>query len=85
MHHDCLPPIVHLDISSKNILLDSEYEACVSDFGTAKFLNPDSTNWSALAGTYGYIAPGPPLNSSAFRNALPEALQGNKGVLCGNI
>ncbi|BBG99344.1 Probable LRR receptor-like serine/threonine-protein kinase [Prunus dulcis] len=58
MHRDCLPPIVHRDISSKNVLLDSEYEACVSDFGTAKFLNPDSTNWSALAGTFGYIAPG---------------------------
>ncbi|KAM5575776.1 hypothetical protein ABKV19_014628 [Rosa sericea] len=57
MHHDCLPPIVHRDISSKNILLDDEYEACVSDFGTAKFLNPDSANWTALAGTYGYIAP----------------------------
>ncbi|XP_024170756.2 MDIS1-interacting receptor like kinase 2 [Rosa chinensis] len=57
MHHDCLPPIVHRDISSKNILLDDECEACVSDFGTAKFLNPDSDNWSALAGTYGYVAP----------------------------
>ncbi|CAL9012928.1 unnamed protein product [Prunus brigantina] len=57
MHHDCLPPIVHRDISSKNILLDSEYKACVSDFGTAKFLNPDSTNWTAAAGTYGYMAP----------------------------
>ncbi|GKB25016.1 MDIS1-interacting receptor like kinase 2-like protein [Tanacetum coccineum] len=29
MHHDCSPPIVHRDISSKNILLDLEYEACV--------------------------------------------------------
>ncbi|XP_021822006.1 MDIS1-interacting receptor like kinase 2-like [Prunus avium] len=57
MHHDCLPTIVHRDISTKNILLDSEYEACVSDFGTAKFLNPDSTNWTAAAGTFGYIAP----------------------------
>ncbi|ONI35096.1 hypothetical protein PRUPE_1G515700 [Prunus persica] len=57
MHHDCLPPIVHRDISSKNILLDSEYEACVSDFGTAKYLNPNSTNWTAAAGTYGYMAP----------------------------
>ncbi|KAK9928868.1 hypothetical protein M0R45_025987 [Rubus argutus] len=57
MHHDCSPPIVHRDISSKNILLDSKYEAFVSDFGTAKFLNPDSANWTALAGTYGYVAP----------------------------
>ncbi|XP_024171940.1 MDIS1-interacting receptor like kinase 2-like [Rosa chinensis] len=57
MHHECLPPIVHRDISSKNILLDSEYGAYVSDFGTAKFLNPNSTNWTALAGTYGYVAP----------------------------
>ncbi|PRQ21478.1 putative protein kinase RLK-Pelle-LRR-XI-1 family [Rosa chinensis] len=57
MHHDCLPPIVHRDILSKNILLDSEYEACVSDLGTAKYLSPDSVNWTALAGTYGYVAP----------------------------
>ncbi|KAL3514127.1 hypothetical protein ACH5RR_026844 [Cinchona calisaya] len=57
MHHDCSPPIVHRDISSNNILLDSDYEAHVSDFGTAKLLKQDSSNWSALAGTYGYIAP----------------------------
>ncbi|KAL6176952.1 hypothetical protein ACLB2K_053584 [Fragaria x ananassa] len=57
MHHDCLPLIAHWDISSKSILLDAEYEACVSDFGIAKFLNPDSANWTALAGTYGYVAP----------------------------
>nr|XP_011463522.1 PREDICTED: probable LRR receptor-like serine/threonine-protein kinase At4g08850 [Fragaria vesca subsp. vesca] len=57
MHHDCSPPIVHRDISSNNILLDYEYEPCVSDFGTAKLLNPDSSNWTTRAGTYGYIAP----------------------------
>nr|XP_011465720.1 PREDICTED: probable leucine-rich repeat receptor-like protein kinase At1g35710 [Fragaria vesca subsp. vesca] len=69
MHHDCLPPIVYRDISSKNILLDSEYEDCVSDFGTAKFLNPDSANWTALAGTYRYVAPGSSAASSS--TALP--------------
>ncbi|KAK2967350.1 hypothetical protein RJ640_027877 [Escallonia rubra] len=57
MHHDCSQPIVHRDISSNNVLLNSEYEACVSDFGTAKLLKLDSSNWSAVAGTYGYIAP----------------------------
>ncbi|KAB2601835.1 LRR receptor-like serine/threonine-protein kinase [Pyrus ussuriensis x Pyrus communis] len=57
LHHDCVPPIVHRDLSSNNILLDYDYEPCVSDFGTAKLLNPDSSNWSSLAGTYGYVAP----------------------------
>ncbi|XP_031275218.1 MDIS1-interacting receptor like kinase 2-like [Pistacia vera] len=57
MHHDCCPPVVHRDISSKNVILDQEYEAHVSDFGTAKFLKQESSNWSELAGTYGYIAP----------------------------
>ncbi|CAA2993454.1 MDIS1-interacting receptor like kinase 2-like [Olea europaea subsp. europaea] len=57
MHHSCLPPIVHRDISSNNILLDSEYEAHVSDFGTAKFLKCDSSNFSSPVGTYGYFAP----------------------------
>nr|DAD29324.1 TPA_asm: hypothetical protein HUJ06_030792 [Nelumbo nucifera] len=58
MHHDCLPPIVHRDISSKNILLDLEYEARVSDFGIAKLLKLNSANCTSLAGTHGYIAPG---------------------------
>ncbi|XP_061338190.1 MDIS1-interacting receptor like kinase 2-like [Gastrolobium bilobum] len=57
MHHGCSPPIVHRDISSKNVLLDLEYEARISDFGTAKILNPDSRNLSSFAGTYGYAAP----------------------------
>ncbi|GKE92211.1 MDIS1-interacting receptor like kinase 2-like protein [Tanacetum coccineum] len=39
------------------MLLDSEYEACVLDFGTSKILNPDSSNWSNVAGTLGYLAP----------------------------
>ncbi|KAF6151087.1 hypothetical protein GIB67_042422 [Kingdonia uniflora] len=57
MRHDCSLPIVHRDISSNNIFLDSEYEVRVSDFGTARLLKPDSSNWTELAGTYGYIVP----------------------------
>ncbi|XP_058092569.1 MDIS1-interacting receptor like kinase 2-like [Magnolia sinica] len=56
MHHDCTQPIVHRDLSSNNVLLNSEFEACVSDFGTARLLIPDSSNWTTLVGTYGYIA-----------------------------
>ncbi|CAL9217508.1 unnamed protein product [Arabidopsis halleri] len=57
MHHDRSTPIVHRDISSGNILLDNDYTAKISDFGTAKLLKTDSSNWSAVAGTYGYVAP----------------------------
>uniref|UniRef100_A0A8R7JUF8 non-specific serine/threonine protein kinase n=2 Tax=Triticum urartu TaxID=4572 RepID=A0A8R7JUF8_TRIUA len=57
LHHECSPPIIHRDITSNNILLDTSLKAFVSDFGTARILKPDSSNWSALAGTYGYIAP----------------------------
>ena len=58
MHHDCSPPILHRDISSSNVLLDSEFEGCLSDFGTARLLDPDSSNQTILVGTRGYIAPG---------------------------
>ncbi|KAL0017099.1 hypothetical protein SO802_004168 [Lithocarpus litseifolius] len=58
MHHDCSLPIVHRDISSKNILLDSECVAHISDFGTARLLKPDSSNRTSFAGTFGYTAPG---------------------------
>ncbi|XP_028785287.1 MDIS1-interacting receptor like kinase 2-like [Neltuma alba] len=58
MHHDCSFPIVHRDISSKNVLLTSEYEeAHLIDFGTAKFLNPNSNNMTTFVGTFGYAAP----------------------------
>ncbi|CAH1414006.1 unnamed protein product [Lactuca virosa] len=57
MHHDCSPPIIHRDISIANILLDSDYEAHISDIGTSKLLKLDSSNWTPIVGTYGYIAP----------------------------
>ncbi|KAK1265779.1 putative LRR receptor-like serine/threonine-protein kinase [Acorus gramineus] len=57
MHHDCKPPIVHRDVSCGNVLFDANFKACVSDFGTARLLNPDSSNETRVTGTFGYIAP----------------------------
>ncbi|PON44642.1 Serine/threonine protein kinase [Parasponia andersonii] len=59
LHHDCSPLILHRDVKSNNILLNSDYEAHVADFGLAKFLqdNGASECMSAIAGSYGYIAP----------------------------
>eukprot|EP01018_Ginkgo_biloba_P023837 Gb_27192 [translate_table: standard] len=59
LHHDCSPLIVHRDVKSNNILLDSNFEAHVADFGLAKFLQDSGTSecMSSIAGSYGYIAP----------------------------
>ncbi|XP_050277842.1 MDIS1-interacting receptor like kinase 2-like [Quercus robur] len=57
MHNDCSHPIIHRDISSKNVLLDSEYEAHVCDFGIARIMSSDTSYWTSFVGTFGYIAP----------------------------
>ncbi|XP_012568576.1 uncharacterized protein [Cicer arietinum] len=67
LHYDCVPRIVHRDIKPKNILVDSNMEPIIADFGTAlcKKLFEDSYSHSNtrkrlsshVVGTPGYIAP----------------------------
>ncbi|KAJ1685012.1 hypothetical protein LUZ63_016402 [Rhynchospora breviuscula] len=60
LHHDCVPPIVHRDVKSNNILLDAEFGARVADFGVAKVVEAignGSNSMSVIAGSCGYIAP----------------------------
>ncbi|XP_027345315.1 leucine-rich repeat receptor-like serine/threonine-protein kinase BAM3 [Abrus precatorius] len=59
LHHDCSPLIIHRDVKSNNILLNSDFEAHVADFGLAKFMQDTGTSecMSSIAGSYGYIAP----------------------------
>ncbi|TKY66812.1 Receptor protein kinase HSL1 [Spatholobus suberectus] len=60
LHHDCVPPIVHRDVKSNNILVDGEFVAKVADFGVAKMVTRISQGtepMSGIAGSYGYIAP----------------------------
>ncbi|MCO5604578.1 hypothetical protein L7F22_058746 [Adiantum nelumboides] len=56
LHHDCFPVVVHRDVKSNNILLDSNMEARVADFGVAKLIE-ETESMSVIAGSYGYIAP----------------------------
>uniref|UniRef100_A0A0E0BQX5 Protein kinase domain-containing protein n=1 Tax=Oryza glumipatula TaxID=40148 RepID=A0A0E0BQX5_9ORYZ len=54
--HSGKPTIVHLDLKPDNILLDSDMNPKIGDFGLAKVLKDDEVNGS-VRGTLGYMPP----------------------------
>ena len=57
LHHECNPPIVHRDLTSKNVLLTKEKQAKIADLGLAKCFPRQSMHASPVPGTPAYAAP----------------------------
>ncbi|KAK7383474.1 hypothetical protein VNO78_29153 [Psophocarpus tetragonolobus] len=88
LHEHCYPPVIHRDLKSSNILLDSKFNAKLSDFGLAITNGSQNKNNIKLSGTLGYVAPEYLLDGKltdkgdvyAFGVVLLELLLGKKPV-----
>ncbi|KAJ0765707.1 putative protein kinase RLK-Pelle-LRR-I-2 family [Helianthus annuus] len=56
LHDGAVPPVIHRDIKSSNILLDESMGARVADFGLSRedMINRNASN---IQGTFGYLDP----------------------------
>ncbi|KAL0005325.1 hypothetical protein SO802_012886 [Lithocarpus litseifolius] len=58
LHEEWQQCVVHRDIKSSNIMLDSNFNAKLGDFGLARLVDHElGLQTTALAGTLGYLAP----------------------------
>lgn len=58
LHEEWEQCVVHRDIKSSNVMLDSSFNAKLGDFGLARFVDHElGSQTTVLAGTMGYLAP----------------------------
>ncbi|CAG7875450.1 PTI1-like tyrosine-protein kinase At3g15890 [Brassica rapa] len=73
LHHHATPRIVHGDVRASNVLLDSEFEARVTDFGYGKLM-PDedgATKTTKGGNNIGYLS--------------PECIESGRGTYMGDV
>ncbi|KAI9165577.1 hypothetical protein LWI28_016764 [Acer negundo] len=58
LHEECEQCVVHRDIKSSNIMMDSSFSVKLGDFGLARLMDHElGPKTTGLAGTLGYLAP----------------------------
>ncbi|XWS56078.1 hypothetical protein CRYUN_Cryun09bG0055800 [Craigia yunnanensis] len=58
LHEGAEQCVLHRDIKSANVLLDTDFTTKLGDFGVSKLVDPGlRTQTTMIVGTYGYIAP----------------------------
>ncbi|KAL8042933.1 hypothetical protein ABFX02_09G085100 [Erythranthe guttata] len=88
LHERCNPAVIHRDLKCSNILLDSNFNAKLSDFGLAITGGNSNKTSIKLSGTLGYVAPEYLLDGKltdksdvyAFGVVLLELLMGRRPV-----